>query len=191
METMAAFWRRIFSGAISVKWFGALGNGVTDDTDAISGHLYYQRSKGDNPSYARKYGINKKSNTKWVGDGYASSILKLRDNSTSGGVDPQMIYANAKLSDIGFYSLGFDLNGTHNTTSTQANVAAIWFSGEHLEVSGMIVEGCKFYHGPGGTVILIENGATSWSGYPLDEVLILNNASRTTASAPRRPTIRP
>jgi hypothetical protein len=43
----------------------------------------------------------------------------------------------------------------------------------------MVVEGCKFYNGPGGTVILVQNRATSWLGhahdYPLDDVLILNN----------------
>lgn len=28
-------WKRDFSDAVSVKWFGAIGNGATDDTDAI------------------------------------------------------------------------------------------------------------------------------------------------------------
>ncbi len=129
----------------------------------------------------RKYGIEKKSNTKWFGCGYASSILKLKSNSTSDPadpqktVDPQMIYSNAEVNDIGFYRLGFDLNGANNTLCAPANVAAIWFNGDNLEVNGMVVEGCKFYHGPGATVILVQNRATSWSGYPLDDVLIKNN----------------
>jgi hypothetical protein len=29
------FWRRIFDGPINVRWFGARGNGTTDDTAAI------------------------------------------------------------------------------------------------------------------------------------------------------------
>lgn len=28
-------WKRVFDGAVSVKWFGAVGNGVVDDTSAI------------------------------------------------------------------------------------------------------------------------------------------------------------
>jgi Pectate lyase superfamily protein len=194
-------WHRVFDGAMSVKWFGAIGDGKTDDTKAIqasenaaaavAGAVYFPagvyvvngaQNAIPNPNDPRRYGIEKKSKTKWVGDGYASSILKLKDKSTSDPanpgvtVDPQMVYANSRLQDIGFYRLGFDLNGANNTLTSQANVAAIWLNGEQLMVRGMVVEGCKFSNGPGGTVILVQNRATSWpSGYPLDDVLIRNN----------------
>jgi hypothetical protein len=185
-------WKRMVEGELSVKWFGATGNGTADDTDAIQATEDVAAAVGDTvyfppgtyvvngakttiPGDTRKYGIEKKSNSNWVGNGYASSILRMKNNSTSVGVDPQMIYANAKLVGIGFYHLGFDLNGENNTTEVQANVAAIWFNGELLEIHGMVVEDCKFYHGPGGTVILAQNRATSWDGYPLDDVLIQNN----------------
>ena len=169
----------------------------TDDTDAIQavedaasliksdvlfppGTFIINGAKNAIPD-GRKYGIEKKSNTRWFGCGYASSILKLKSNTTSDPadpqktVDPQMIYANAALNDIGFYRLGFDLNATNNPLCAPANVAAIWFNGDNLEVNGMVVEGCKFYHGPGATVIAVANECTSWSGYPLDDVLLQNN----------------
>jgi hypothetical protein len=210
-DTAPGRWRRVSSGGYSVKWFGAVGDGVADDTDAIQAaedaaasgeheqRLLVERpsrpsvvvfppgvyvingQKAPIPNDSRKYGILKKS-TRWVGQGYSSSILKLQNNSTvspSGIVDPQMIFANGRLNDVGFFNLGFDLNGANNPLTQQANVAAVWFEGEQLEINGMIVEGCKFYHGPGGTIILVENPATAWTGhqrdYPLDDVLILNN----------------
>jgi Pectate lyase superfamily protein len=34
-------WRRIYSGALNVRWFGAIGNGIADDTNAIQGALSF------------------------------------------------------------------------------------------------------------------------------------------------------
>lgn len=40
------FWVRQYSGAINVKWFGAKGDGVTDDTDAIQTAINYAKVNG-------------------------------------------------------------------------------------------------------------------------------------------------
>src|SRR5262245_46916813 len=42
----SAGWRRIFSGEYNVQWFGALGDGVSDDTSAINIALLALKSRG-------------------------------------------------------------------------------------------------------------------------------------------------
>jgi len=56
--TTAAGWRRIHDGMIDVKWFGAKGDGITEDQDAIERaiaaatkiSLNYQSDSGNNPA---------------------------------------------------------------------------------------------------------------------------------------------
>lgn len=44
-------WKRIFSDAISVKWFGAIGDGVTDDAAAIQAALTFMNALAINAAY--------------------------------------------------------------------------------------------------------------------------------------------
>ncbi len=39
MRQWGGYWKRIFSGAVNAKWFGAKGDGVTNDQDAIQAAL--------------------------------------------------------------------------------------------------------------------------------------------------------
>lgn len=41
------FWVRQYSGAVNVKWFGAVGDGITNDLTSVQNALYYIRSIQD------------------------------------------------------------------------------------------------------------------------------------------------
>lgn len=73
----AGRWRRRLSGAINVRWFGAMGDGVTNDTSAIQsaldagagGTVYFPEG-----TYLISAGLRPSSNTTLLGDGYGSKI---------------------------------------------------------------------------------------------------------------------
>lgn len=72
---------RIFNGPIKVKWFGAKGDGVTDDTDVILEALIYLLSKGAGTLYfpTGEYRISSTllvpRGVNIVGDSYDSSSI--------------------------------------------------------------------------------------------------------------------
>jgi nitrous oxidase accessory protein NosD len=99
---------------ISVKDFGAVGNGVADDSAAIQAAEDYASANKRNvyfPSGVYLCGttIYRKGNTDWHGEGMYLSVLK-----HTGGLDThEIIYTDnldADYSHIGFYNMGFDGN---------------------------------------------------------------------------------
>jgi hypothetical protein len=194
--------RKASATVISVRSFGAVGDGVADDTDAIQaaedaaaelGLLLYfpagvylvDAAKADVADGSnRTFGIRKRSRTRWLGDGAARSVLKLKDGCTTrrdGKADPQMIYGNSRLEDIAFTALGFDLNADGNpipeppSPLINRNVCALLLDGETLELRGLRVKACRFWNGPGANVIVVQNRSSSLASYPLRDVVIENN----------------
>jgi hypothetical protein len=95
-------WLRIYSGAVSVKWFGAKGDGITDDRLAIQAAFNTATSvyfPSTNNSYYITNSVNPRSNTEIFGDG-STSLIKLIDGSING------IYvvsvSNVTIRDISF-----------------------------------------------------------------------------------------
>jgi hypothetical protein len=72
----ANYYRRVYSGAVNVRWFGARGDGRTDDTEAIqkavdfSEHVYIPRGQ-----YQVSGIVVARKGVSIVGDGRESSIL--------------------------------------------------------------------------------------------------------------------
>lgn len=76
-------WKRNYSGAVNVRWFGAKGDGVTDDTVAISMAITATPIAGalsfDRGTY-RGYLLVWRDDIVLVGAGSASTKIKLPDN---------------------------------------------------------------------------------------------------------------
>ena len=81
-----------YSGAVNVKWFGAVGKGLADDTVAIQNAIDYCYNTRvtydtktvylDNGTYIISNTLNIPSYITLIGDGH-NSILKVKDNSNS------------------------------------------------------------------------------------------------------------
>ena len=73
-------WIRQYSGAVNVKWFGAVGDGIVDDTVAIQASLSYLVNGGDlyiqSGTYSITSHITVPAYVKIIGTGKRKSVLK-------------------------------------------------------------------------------------------------------------------
>jgi len=99
---------------VSVKDFGATGDGVTDDSTAIQAAEDEASTSGlavrfPAGTYLCESAVYRKGNTDWIGDGMYLSVLK-----HSGGADTHnLVYIedpDVSYDNIGFYNMGFDGN---------------------------------------------------------------------------------
>lgn len=124
---------------ISVRDYGAVGNGVTDDSAAVNaattyassigGAVYFPASSGEyiiNPTLnavgyignftfgpTLKYAIDIKSNVSWIGD---NAVLKIAPNVSS-RASPQnfaMFYTYQPVSNVTWSGLTLDFNSANN-----------------------------------------------------------------------------
>jgi len=97
-----------FADVVNVKDFGAVGDGVTDDTAAIQETLNSGAKSVFFPSGTYMIGaagLTGVSNQNWVGDGFQKTILKMAVPPTL-----DMVYIN-NCPDFGIEGITFDGNG--------------------------------------------------------------------------------
>jgi hypothetical protein len=168
-------WKRLFAGDVNVMWFGATGNGTTDDTTAIQrainfiksvtgGTLYFPNgtySVGSvytlpsGGSYLDQYMIDVSNTVNLTLRGESkSAVIRLKNHFLDGGVDAQSnahIFSGSAASGFTLDGLFFDLNGATNLTPAgkiRNSIAVRIQNGDRLTVRG-----CKFVNSGGHNVI--------------------------------------
>lgn len=142
--------------SVSVKDFGAVGDGVTNDTAAIQAaataaagkKLYFPASSS---SYVINSAINISSNTTVYGDGPGSSI-KLGTNNTNGflvdaktGVVIRDLLITTALTGTLAYVGGVNINNSQKCSVVNVEFINMFWSGVLIKNSSKCaVQGCKF-----------------------------------------------
>jgi polygalacturonase len=154
---------------VSVKDFGAVGNGVADDTVAIqaalnsgAGTVYFPEG-----TYPVSTALTVPSNITLTGDGVGNTKLTVVGTGTN-----NIFYAlnrqNIKISDIWFYG--------NSQASASGDGLAIFFyqNGSATEIGGNFrVENCRFENFKGDYWVYVVNDNTT---YNISNIYVNNNS---------------
>lgn len=180
-DALERSWEREFSGPADVKWFGANGDGITDDTAAIqaainsllplratAGTYILRLSTPINlEAGATVCALVAKTGMSIIGDGMGRTVFKIKDGEST-DASPKffnMIASNQVLENIYLNGISFDLNGQNNPISPNRasgvynpyNCAALMVSGSvatvgvDARVSRSKILYCEVLNSPGVT----------------------------------------
>jgi hypothetical protein len=177
-------WNRVHDGVLSAKWFGAKGDGATDDTTALQGWLN-ACSGGCGILPAGTFislGLTIKTNTRIVGAGpgiseirgkatlAAGSTLLLNQNYAGGGLNGYTD-TNITIEGISFKGLATTRTGSlmalDKILGVRLENCKIYNCGYiGLEIGGsknVVIQGCEFT-GCGNPTVTTEGGPAIWIG---------------------------
>jgi uncharacterized cupin superfamily protein len=149
IASSAGAWVRVFIRVADVRWFGALGDGTTNDTTAVVAAL------------AAGVPLTGASKTYVVsGDTSIPASTYLEDAAfkqlTPNSATRKTLYANS-VSNVTLKRVKVDRNGD-GTGGSLATAAGVWIDGG----SGHLLEDCEVYGSDMGSGIVI-NGASSFN----------------------------
>ena len=172
---------------VSVKDFGAVGDGVTDDTVAIQAAI----SSGAKSIYfpAGTYIVTEltlASNRRLYGDGYANSVLSWAQTNIASPTR-NMFVATGDVSNLEFCDLGFRGNLLVQTTADGTGQNLMGFKFRNGSVQNATWRNCKIYEfgdqsKSGGVGILV--GPNTGSGKAIENILITGCVFQDIANVP-------
>lgn len=173
-------WLRIFDGAINVRWFGATGDGTTDDSDAVDAAVAFCLSStrclyipaGTYLVSSSNGGgaINITTSVKIYGDG-AKSILKLKTGSTG-----MVIYAANNVTPIVDFTLRDFVVDGNSVATAQLDAGLIQLAGvQHFLIDNLHVKNGTRASAPAGiNGIAIANSGVGITSGTVSNCLVEN-----------------
>lgn len=167
-------WRRIYSGPINVKWFGAKGDGTTTDTTAVNSAIALANSKGAVTLYfpTGNYVVGPlnsitASDVWLIGDTAESTALTLPGNTTTPVI--QFGSSSSTVSGGGIR----DLTLYYTSVPTVHTTAILIANAVHIDISQLAVNNASTLAQLGTSSTTANNvyfshlrGLVSNSGYP-------------------------
>jgi hypothetical protein len=177
-------WVRQYIGAVNVEWFGAVGDGVTDDTAALKSAFVYDDIIIQDGTYIVSpteelkitlFGSAANGPCVFVMHsnlhitGLGSVTIKLVDgySSVSSPGTHTMFASNTDDTNVSFKNIIFDMNGQNNLIAASDAVrpfgiflcsSILWATNPDTlqgTVDGLIIEDCVFKNSPGTNQIVL------------------------------------
>jgi hypothetical protein len=162
VDTSSRRWKRVFGGPVNVKWFGAVGDGVTNDVAEINSAITEVNSTGGGEVYlpAGTYlvgtiggstAVSLASNVMLSGAGRGSTIIKL-----AAGADSHVVVATS-VENVGIKSLTVDGSRATQTLAVHGiRIASV----DGCSVDDVEIKECSHYGfgGQDGTLSRIKLG---------------------------------
>ena len=156
------------SDVVSIKDFGAIGDGTTDDTAAIQAAVTAATGKGlyiPSGTYATTTAITLPSNITIFGDGPTKSIIKRIGSGTDN------LFIGSDISNVSFNQVGFYGNSQATTYNNGGALLYTQTSSAVASNKSIYIDHCNFDNFKADNWVYIINGNTT---YQLNDIRITN-----------------